>query len=172
MAEGTRTTSSPGNLDPSVLLYDPYRYTSILMLNSMPGWIEISWPKQRTINEIEIYTGDTNGSAAPSTECVPLDYQLQFKKNGQWVDIIPPVTNAMRYTEWLKPGQRIDDFKYQHKFSPVQTSAVRLYITRSSDSGLRVSSPDKVVIPPDKRNTMIRRIDIFEAQTGISGKGK
>ena len=112
VSEGAKVTSSPCSLDPTFILYDPYLYPECAVFATMPAWIQITWPKPHTIDEVNIWPADPGGVSMPSTECVPLDYQLQYLKNGEWVDATPPVTNAQRYTEWHRAGQRADEFLY------------------------------------------------------------
>ncbi len=164
LKEGARVSTSKCSLDPKFLLYDEYLYPNSTAMTSIPAWVQIQWPVAKKIGSIDIYPGDPSGYANPSTECTPVDYQLQYMSNGQWVDLIPPVVNAPRYTDMWKPGQRVDSFIYKHTFKPVTTTAIRMFITKSSDSGMRVSSAGKVVIEPQDRCIIIRSIDVFEAK--------
>jgi len=160
--EGCQVRSSHSDKDPGFILENPYHSFSSGFLDTTPGWIEISWPKKHRISEVNIYAGEPAYAIYPSTECVPLDYLLQYQKAGAWVNLVPPVTNAMRYLEFAKTGKPAEDFKYVHKFAPTSVKKIRIYVTRSSDPGKRVSSPDKEIIPPEKRNTGLRRIEVFE----------
>jgi hypothetical protein len=162
--EGANVTASGGSPDPAYLLYDEYLYPVAVSMSTIPGWVQIDWPTPKRIGALDIYPSDPGGFAMPSTECTPLDYQLQYQNNGEWVDLLPPVVAAPRYTDVCKPGQRVDTFVYRHTFAPVSTGAVRVLITRSSDSGKRVTSADKVVVAPENRCTILRGIDVFEAK--------
>lgn len=164
LKDGAKVSTSRSGVDPRFFLYDEYLYPSSAAMTSIPAWIQIQWPAIRKIDAIDIYPSDPSGYANPSTECTPLDYRLQYMKNGEWLDLIPPVVDAPRYIDWYKPGQRVDGFIYKHTFKPVSTTAVRMFITRSSDSGKRVTSAGKVVVAPEDRCTIIRSIDVFEAK--------
>ncbi len=163
-AYGAVVTSSQSAWDPSFVLHDSYVYPEAVSFDTIPAWIEVKWPKAQRIDQIDIYPGDPSGWANPSNECTPVEYRLQAMRYGQWVDIVPRVFNAIRVSDFLKTHTWADDFRYQHKFAPVTTTAVRLFITKSSDSGKRMSSPDKVITPADKRVTMIRSFEVFEAK--------
>ena len=48
-----------------------------------------------------------------------------------------------------------------HKFAPISVKAIRLYITRSSDTGKRQGSGDKVEAAEVRRKTSLRAIEVF-----------
>lgn len=163
---GARATASANDGDPIEVFHNPYN-APILTLKTMPAWLEIRWPKEHRIDEIHIHPGAPRFVSSPTTECVPLDYRLQYLKDGDWVDLTPPVVGAKRFTEFY--GNNKDylvqdrEFEYTHKFTPVSVNAVRLQITRSSDVGFRAGSGDRVAAPADQRETCLRRIEVFEA---------
>ncbi len=163
-AFGAVVTSSQSAWDPSFVLHDPYVYPEAVSFETIPAWIEVRWPNAQRIDQIDIYAGDPSAYLNPSNETLPVEYRLQAMRYGQWVDIVPRVFNALRVSEFLKTHTWADDFKYEHKFAPITTTAVRLFITKSSDSGKRMSSPDKVITPADKRVTVIRSFEVFEAK--------
>lgn len=148
----------------------PYQMSGSSTLMGMPAWVEIEWPVAHNIGEIVIYGGVPECADNPSTECTPLDYRLQYMKAGSWADIIPPVLNAPRYRDYRAPGKPSWNFKYSHEFSPISAKAVRLYVERSSDSGLRVTQAP--MLPEEKRVTDIRGIKVFEARSGGKSASK
>lgn len=165
LAHGAVVTSSKSSWeDPSFVLHDSYVYPEGVSFETIPAWIEINWPKAQRIDRIDIYPGDPSAYLNPSNETVPVEYRLQALRYGQWVDIVPRVFNAQRFEDYLKTHTRQDEFVYEHKFAPIKTTAVRLFVTKSSDSGKRVSSPDKVITPPDKRVTVIRSFEVYQAK--------
>ena len=89
---------------------------------------------------------------------------MQYQKGGKWVDLVPPVTNAVSYTDFRKTGKWNAECEYAHKFAPVSAKAVRLYITRSGDPGTRGKKGKEIAVPEDKRETVLRRIDVIEAK--------
>jgi hypothetical protein len=99
---------------------------------------------------------------------VPLDYQLQYKKENEWIDIVPGVRNAKRYSEFYGDSKAYliqdEEFEYIHKFAPISVKAIRLYITRSSDTGKRQGSGDKVEATEARRETSLRAIEVFAAK--------
>ena len=82
--------------------------------------------------------------------------------------LIPLVTNAKRYRdseEKLRVSYVLDkEFEYVHKFQPIAVKVIRVYITRSSDAVNRIGSGDKVVIPEEARETVLREIKVFVAK--------
>jgi hypothetical protein len=102
----------------------------------------------------------------PATECVPLDYQLQYKIENEWIDIVPEVRNAKRYSEFYGNSKAYliqdEEFEYIQKFTPISVKAIRLYITRSSDT--HHGSGDKVEVTEARRQTSLRAIEVFAAK--------
>jgi hypothetical protein len=167
VAEGVRVTSSPGDQKPAVILHDEYGW-NLLTLQTMPAWVELRWAKPRRIEEIRIHPGANAVARQPSTECVPTDYRLQYQKGPEWIDLVPPVTNARRYKEF-NSKQRVPyilekEFEYVHTFRPVRTEAIRMTITRSSDEGKRAGARDGAVIGEARRETVLREIEVFSAK--------
>jgi hypothetical protein len=164
---GARAIATENDGDPAMVFLNPYNHP-VLTLESIPAWVEISWPKQQLIDEIHIKPGAPEWFNRPSTECVPLDYQLQYKKENKWIDIVPVVKNAKRYTEYYSESKAYliqdEEFEYIHKFEPVSVTAIRLYITRTSDTGKRQGAGDKVEIPEAGRKTSLRAIEVFAAK--------
>ena len=164
---GAQASATENDGDPEMVFNNPYNHP-VLTLESIPAWIEISWPDQQLVSEIHIKPGAPEWFNRPSTDCVPLDYQLQYKKENEWIDIVPAVRNAKRYSEFYSDTKAYliqdEEFEYIHKFAPVQVKAIRLYITRSSDTGKRQRAGDKVEVPEAKRETSIRAIEVFSAK--------
>jgi len=162
---GARVRASASDQDPSFVLYDPY-LRKVLTLETIPSWVEIIWPTAHKIDEIRIHPGAPKLVRKASTECVPLDYQLQYQKDGRWVDLAPPVTGAKQYDLNARGHFDFadDEFYSAYSLAPVSAKAVRLYITRSSDPGKRTGSGDKVVVPENKRETSLRLIEVFAAR--------
>ena len=160
---GARVSASGADLDPNLVLDDPYVW-NLVTLETIPAWVEIVWPKEHRIDEIDILPW----AGRPTTECVPLDYRLQYLKSGEWVDLIPPVTNAKRYAEFYGNTKAYliqnEEFEYIHKFMPTSVKAIRMHITRSTDTGKRAGSSEDVVVPEDERQTVLRGIKVFKAK--------
>lgn len=162
-------STSESDDDVNHILYNPYcRYC--FKLDTIPAWIEISWPDEHVIDEIHIHPGAPEmARTMPDNECTPLDYMLQFMNKGVWIDLIEPVESAPRYNEYKDfqnngayHHQKVE-FKYVHKFQPTKVEKIRLYISRTSDSGSRAGSKGVVVVPEGKRKTYIRGINVFES---------
>ncbi len=164
LSEGAKVTSSPSSVSPEFILHDPYVYPVAVSFTTRPAWVEVQWDKPRRIDRVDIYAGDPSGADNPSSECVPLDYRLQRRVDSHWVDIVPPVFNASRYLDFLKTHTRADDFLYRHDFAPITTTAIRLYMTKTTDTGKRITSPDKPVVAPKDRVTIIRSLEVFAAK--------
>ncbi len=167
---GARANATENDGDPAMVFHNPYNYP-VLTLESIPAWVEISWPEPQLIDEIHIKPGAPEWFNRPSTDCVPLDYRLQYKKGNKWIDIVPFVRNAKRYNEFYGDSKAYiiqdEEFEYIHQFSPVSVKTIRLYITRSSDTGKRQSSGDTVEVAEARRETSIRCIEVFAAKKNL-----
>ena len=98
-----------------------------------------------------------------------MDYRLQYRKDNAWIDLVPPVNNAIRYRDFAegKRGYIVEEreFEETHRFAPVVVDWIRLFVTRSSDEGRREPAGERVVVPEAKRKTILRRIEVFEAES-------
>jgi hypothetical protein len=78
------------------------------------------------------------------------------------------VTNAQRSRDFYGNSRAYlvqdKEFEYIHKFSAVRVKAIRMYITRSSDTGKGAGSENNSVVPAKQRETAIRSIEVFEAK--------
>lgn len=163
---GAHVTSSASDLNPAIVLRDDY-VANLLTLRTIPAWIELRWDRPRRIDEIRIHPGAPAVAKQPQTECVPLDYRVQYEKGGKWVDLIPPVHNAPRYRDFdpkmRNPMTLGRKFEYVHTLAPVSVEAVRLVIARTSDEGRRKDTPASTLVPESSRETILRQIEVFEA---------
>jgi hypothetical protein len=158
-------TSTASDQKPACILHDEY-VTNVLTLQTVPARVELRWPKRRRIDEIRIHPGAPAVAKQPATECVPLDYRVEYQKGRKWLDLVPPVTGAKRYREF-DSRQRVPfilekEFEYVHTFQPVRTKAIRISITRSSDEGKRPGPQNAPLIPAARRETVLREIEVFE----------
>ncbi len=158
---GAVVTSTKSDRAPSAVMHDPYLTMSALNLQTIPGWVSIKWPKEQRISQIVIHPGDPTSADYPSRDCSPINYTLQYLKNGHWNNLLPQIKDAPDFKKWAASGGTVDNFIRKHAFAPVRTNAIRIVVRKSNDSGKRVSSPDKVIIPEDKRETSIRRIEVY-----------
>ncbi len=157
-SEDAKVTASSGSADGSVLLQNRYFPPASLMLDSIPAWVEVRWDKPKTISEIVIHPGEPTQRIRPSGECAPVAYKLQYDALGIWVDAVHPVKQTID-----EKSARAEDggLVFTHMFAPITTSAIRLYVTETNDTGKRVSSPDKVIVEPGKLSTTIRGIEVW-----------
>jgi hypothetical protein len=158
--------ASSNDGDARWILSDGYTQP-VLTLQTMPAWVVVRWSTARRIDEIHILPGAPEWAGRPATECVPLDYRIQFDNHGTWADAVPPVTNAQRSRDFYgsRKAHLIQDreFEYIHKFPAVSTRAVRVHVTRSSDTGRSPEGPEPVR-SDRQRETCLRAIEVFESR--------
>jgi hypothetical protein len=157
-AQGAKVISSSADRAAAAVLYDPYLTTNILNLATLPGWIEIRWPTAQRIAEVRIETGDPSAHSVPSGERIMTGYRLEYERNGTWVELVPPTT--LELTPQIDRS-RSGAILLSHRFTPVKAAALRLTVTASSDTGKRLSSPDKPIVPPEKLETAIGVIEVI-----------
>lgn len=165
-AAGARISASVSDQDPVAILKDDYT-TNLLTLKTIPAWIELRWDRPHTIDEVRIHPGAPAVAKQPETERVPLDYRLQFERDGQWIDLIPPVQDAPRYRDFdpklRNPMTLGREFAYVHTFAPTSLKTLRLYVTQTSDEGRRQGAQTSTLVPEAQRETILRQLEIFEA---------
>jgi hypothetical protein len=157
-AAGAQVTASAADKAPASILYDPYLSVSTLNLLGVPAWLEIRWAKPQKVNEVVLYAGDPADAGMPSGVRAPLAYRLQYEKSGGWADLVGPVTRA---EATVAVGAEAPELTFVHTFKPLKINAIRLTVSQTSDTGRRMASPDTPSVPPEKRETAIRRIEVF-----------
>jgi hypothetical protein len=171
--KGARASATENDGDPAMVFNNPYNQP-VLTLESIPAWVEISWPGPQLIDEIHLKPGAPEWFSRKSTECVPLDYHLQYKEGNKWIDLVPPVSNAKRYVDYYGNSNAYniqdEEFEYIHKFAPVSVKTIRLYVTRSSDTGTFPGTGDKPEVAGRSSRTSIRGIDVFAANKSLNQK--
>ena len=162
---GAVVSSSAADDDPNLLRHNIYAQP-VVTLNTIPAWVEIRWRKKHRVDEIRIHPGAPCRPGWPIRRdalSTPLDYQLQYWKDGVWADLIAPVKNAEQVRAFRKRTQWNAEFELTHRFPPTEVDRLRLLILRSGDPGKR-ESQDKAVIPEESRQTVLRYIEVFSAK--------
>ncbi len=117
-----------------------------------PNWVEIELPHPTELARVTVYPGALRYARYPSTECSPKRYVIEGWRGGQWRALAPAV-DVPRWDQVSKAHRVVTDLK------PATITRFRLNITDIYDRGLRVSSPDKPVVPPAERSVVIREIE-------------
>jgi prepilin-type N-terminal cleavage/methylation domain-containing protein/prepilin-type processing-associated H-X9-DG protein len=86
---------------------------------SSPAIVTLTWPTEQIIGAALIM----GGAGAAGERLV--DYKIQYQLNGNWVDALVVTGNTNKVA--------------RHKFAPVRTTQLRLYITAANDSYARVT---------------------------------
>jgi hypothetical protein len=137
---GAKVTSSRSDIDPNLLLDDPYLYSQFppgVVFDTSPASVEITWSEPHKIDEVRILAGDPKSPPETTTAWLPLDYKLEYRKNGQWTGLVQPARNAkgtIAYTWHDESKKPVNVTLYSHQFRPIVTDAIRLTVTRSADA--------------------------------------
>jgi len=138
--QGAKVSGTHSDYDPVLVLANPYLYSQFppgVTFDSSPAVVEITWPKRYKVDEVQILTGDPNTTPGQDMSRVPLDYQLEYRKGEKWINIVPPVQNAVGQAAFTWQDEQKKDnntYAYLHKFSPVETDGIRLTITKATNS--------------------------------------
>lgn len=117
--DGTRRASLWGNTwaDKTVSLY--------------PDWLQVTFAGAKTIDEIDVFSGQTLGSVDPTPTMSSLyaiaDFQVQSWNGSQWVTVSGALVTGNQLV-WRK-----------FTFSPITTTAVRVNITRNTATLSRIA---------------------------------
>ena len=122
-----------------------------------PNWVEVELPEPIELARVVVYPGALRYSPHPSTECSPKQYVVEGWVGGKWQALSPPVL-VPRYTG---AGQR---HRVATDLKPSTVRRFRLNISSIYDKGLRVSSPDKPIVPPEECSVVIREVEWQTAQ--------
>lgn len=148
------SSGSPGNI-----IDGSYADSSVLKLKGLPATVILSLGTEREVSTVRIFPGILKYAANPSSECRPLSYKLDGYINGGWIPLAY-VKNVDLKMIASKMTQK--NVFYQHDFPPMRLQKLRISINKSSDTGKRTRSPQKVIVPESGRMTAIREIQIFE----------
>ena len=148
------------NSDAGAVIDGELTESSSVSVRGAPFEVAITLPRVTLVEEVRIYPGQVSHAGNPSGECGIRDYRLEGMVDGQWQGLGVDVTNAATVLQ----NRSISgfDFVYKHKFSPaIKIDKFRLVVTKSSDTGRRISSPKKSCVPEDERVTHIREIELL-----------
>jgi hypothetical protein len=124
-----------------------------------PRWIETEFPEPVTVAGLNLHHGMPSYFKYPSGSCSAKAYRFQAMIDGEWGDLIDPVTDSPRYTG----GSQVS-LTRKHRFDPVTATRFRLVVTDTNDTRLRVRSPTKPCVPVDQRVTHLREIELLDRQ--------
>jgi hypothetical protein len=90
-----------------------------------PHWLTLTFARPETVRRVVLHFWTVEG-AKNSLSYVPTQYQIQYERDGQWVDIV-----AERNNQKLDP---------EYTFSPVTAQRMRLFVTkvRGTDTTVRL----------------------------------
>lgn len=120
---GSRDAQAVPNLTDGVInvAEDDSRWLSEAKL---PHWVELAWPKARTIRAVRLVSGYRGGS--PETRDPVLDFRLEARDGDEWHEV---------------PGSQMTgnkDVDCRREIGPVETKALRLVVTKSQSNLSRI----------------------------------
>jgi Tol biopolymer transport system component len=119
-------------------------------------WVEVSFGQPVTVGRVELRHGKLEYARNPSGSCSVRGCVFQAFTDGAWRDVGEPVTDFPRYQ-----GQGDDAYAIRRSFGPVTARRFRVVVTDSNDTGKRISSPNKVCVPDDKRASYLREFVLY-----------
>jgi len=137
---------------------------SAMSIGCAPVDLVITLPRLTRVDAVRIFAGIVGYAGNPSGECGIRSYALDGFVNGGWLPLTGPVTNAPTVMECAADGR---SFCYTHSFPPRTIEKVRVRVLAPSDTGRRVSSPDKPAVPVAQRACNLREIEVFAAGDAV-----
>jgi hypothetical protein len=126
--------------------------------NSLPATVVLTLPRAISLEEIRIYPGNTDYFGNPSGISSLRDYRIYYRDNGHWKLLIAPVKNARKYR-----GEKTNEYVFCHAFTPREIKEIKLVISKTYDTGMRMRSPQKVCVPASKRVGFVREIELLKS---------
>lgn len=121
----------------------------------LPFEVEIDFGKPITVSAVRIFPGMTAYAKNPSGVCGLKAFSIQGYYNGQWIELVPPETNAPGY------DHKLIYYNWARDFSPAMIEKIRLRVITGSDTGLRMNRGDKPVVEEKNRVVYVREIQVF-----------
>ncbi|MBN2450347.1 MAG: PD40 domain-containing protein [Lentisphaeria bacterium] len=118
-------------------------------------WIEMHFGRPVDLAGFRLHHGMLAYWKNPSGAGSARGYRFQALLDGEWRDLITPVTDAPPYQ-----GQDEEEFVAQHRFETARSQRFRFLVTDTHDTGKRVQSPDRVSVPPEQRSTYLRELEL------------
>jgi hypothetical protein len=140
---------------------------------SAPRVLELRWPSPRAIHRVLV-----QGVEADNGFCALVDYDVQVERSaGTWTTVdevrlpLPP-TDLVRTGKTLATTWYVRSNRFAHEFAPVETSAVRLLVRRTTFG----FAPDETAVgavkstwggcPPAR--VMLREVAVYAAPSATT----
>lgn len=96
-----------------------------------PDWLQIDFNSSKTIDEIDVFSGQTGGTVDPSVTLTSTyavtDFAVQYWNGSQWI-VVPNGNVVGNQLVWR-----------QFKFSAITTARIRVLVTRSTNPATRIA---------------------------------
>ncbi len=122
--------------------------------------LNFKFSRPATPYKLRIYPGIRSSIQNPSTECGPAEL-IVSGWNGK---AFQPLTDTIKIPR-DNPGNT--EFFVDIPLPGIRTDQIRVKLLATHDSGRRASAPDRVTVPPERRNTHIREIEFFFRENEI-----
>lgn len=136
------------------------RDESIWVSRGLPQVIEFRWNKPIAFSRIIMYPGGIQYHKFPSGDCSPRDFAFEVWVDENWT----PLPEA-KITGWFVKENEISlsaaNVHWKIETDKITVDRIRLVITKSNDTGERLSQNLPTAVPPYDRTVMIREI-VFE----------
>jgi hypothetical protein len=125
---------------------------STWIANSLPQMVEFKWARPIKFSSITIHPGCQKYRNFPSGDCSPKNFDIEIMEDGRWVLICNSknsklISNAANMEWQFQTGTR-------------STDHLKIKITESSDTGIRLSMNRPNAILPDQRTVIIREVTL------------
>lgn len=138
-------------------------------VSSFPATVEIDLPSTQSVSDVLIYAG-----VPWQLMSTLLDYNLQYWNGSSWVTIehvVEPTKTVVAYTyfAWCAVDSYFSDrCLFEHHFTPVKTSKLRLSINNTTYGGAADSTITNASGQGGFQQAVIREIEIYNSGQGIA----
>lgn len=128
--------------------------------------LDFNFSRPEKIARMRIHPGMRCFSAMPSTEGGPKEVRILGRNGGKYTPLLEGTVTLPR------DPQSGDDFFVDIDLPEREVDGIRLEILSGYDEGFRVNSPNKSVVPPEKRSMNIREVNFLTAEGVAAEKRK
>lgn len=161
---GVKVIGSESDRNPDRILEDRCSRRAVFFL-SCPAWFEISFPEEKCIDGLIIHPGVPIDPWQIGMSYIPIDYTIRYQTaEGQWRDVVPPVVGreVIPLNTLFVASDR--EITHEYIFDPIVTRKLRVDITKTSDSGRTKHLWRDILIPENRRKTVIRKVEVLEVR--------
>lgn len=133
---------------------------SRLSVRALPASIVLTFAHPVEAHRVRLYPGHCDCADNPSGECGIRAFSIEGWVNGDWKPLGETVRGVPDFHAAKADGP--EGYFIDHLIDPELINQLRVTVLETNDTGRRISSPDKPIVPRPERVCHIREIQVFE----------